>query len=51
MSDKQLVQQQLANQLGSLLLKIPNDTVLKFLKAFWKIIIQEWNGLDRLRYI
>lgn len=49
MSDKQLIQQQLANQLGALILKIPNDIVFKFLKAFWKIIIQEWNGLDRLR--
>jgi len=49
MSDKQLIQQQLANQLGSLLLKIPNEMVFKFVKAFWKIIISEWNGLDRLR--
>ncbi|ORX42960.1 nucleolar [Piromyces finnis] len=49
MSDKQLIQQQLANQLGSLLLKIPNEMVFKFLRAFWKIIISEWNGLDRLR--
>lgn len=50
MSDKQLIQQQLANQLGALLLKIPNEIVFKFLRAFWKIIISEWNGLDRLRY-
>jgi hypothetical protein len=49
MSDKQLIQQQLANQLGTLLLKIPNDVVFNFLRAFWKIIIQEWNGIDRLR--
>lgn len=49
MSDKQLIQQQLANQLGALLLKIPNEIVFKFLRAFWKIIISEWNGLDRLR--
>jgi len=51
MSDKQLIQQQLANQLGTLLLKIPNDVVFNFLRAFWKIIIQEWNGIDRLRYL
>ncbi|KAK4686819.1 ribosomal RNA-processing protein 1, partial [Tremellales sp. Uapishka_1] len=61
MSDKPLIQQSLASDLASLLLKINPKTSssdseterfqasLSFLDGFWKAMIREWSGLDRLR--
>jgi len=49
MSDKPLVQQQLSEKLASLILKIPDEIVIKFIETFWKEIRLEWTGIDRLR--
>ncbi|ORX51636.1 hypothetical protein DM01DRAFT_1337141 [Hesseltinella vesiculosa] len=49
MSDKPLVQQQLANELGSLQLLLQDDNVIPFVSMFWKIHCAEWYGLDRIR--
>ncbi|KAI9313941.1 hypothetical protein BX666DRAFT_1863614, partial [Dichotomocladium elegans] len=49
MSDKPLIQQQLAQDLGSLVLDIPATNTIPFLEAFWDIHCQQWHGLDRLR--
>lgn len=49
MSDKPLVQQALANDLGGLILDVPEDNVIPFITAFWKVHCAEWHGLDRIR--
>ncbi|ORE14126.1 hypothetical protein BCV71DRAFT_245972 [Rhizopus microsporus] len=49
MSDKPLIQQALANDLGSLVMELPASNAVPFLKAFWQIHCQEWHGLDRIR--
>ncbi|KAI8338889.1 hypothetical protein BC941DRAFT_350337 [Chlamydoabsidia padenii] len=49
MSDKPLVQQALANDLGALILDVPEDNVIPFIKAFWLVHCAEWHGLDRIR--
>ncbi|CAO3629617.1 unnamed protein product [Cunninghamella echinulata] len=49
MSDKPLVQQALANELGGLILEMPEDNVIPFIKAFWQVHCGEWHGLDRIR--
>lgn len=49
MSDKPLIQQQLANDLGELVMVLPSTNAIPFLKAFWEIHCQEWHGLDRIR--
>lgn len=51
MSDKPLIQQALANDLGALVMEMPAANAIPFLKAFWKVHCQEWHGLDRIRYI
>ena len=58
MSDKPLVQQALAANLADLLLSIqPKDeadrfsAALGFLAGFWRAIVREWQGIDRLRYV
>ena len=52
MSDKPLVQQALAAELADILLKIPDpSSSLLFLKGFWKTVVREWHGIDRLRWI
>lgn len=50
MSDKPLIQQALANDLGALVMEMPAANAIPFLKAFWQIHCQEWHGLDRIRY-
>jgi hypothetical protein len=50
MSDKPLIQQALANDLGALVMEMPATNAIPFLKAFWQIHCQEWHGLDRIRY-
>lgn len=51
MSDKPLVQQDLATELAEILLKIPDpSSALLFLKGFWQTIVREWLGIDRLRW-
>ena len=50
MSDKALVQQALASELANILLSINNSTVpLEFLGGFWRTIVREFEGIDRLR--
>jgi ribosomal RNA-processing protein 1 len=50
MSDKALVQQALASELANILLSIDNSTVpLEFLGGFWRTIVREFEGIDRLR--
>ena len=56
MSDKPLVQQALAANLADLLPSIqPKDeaerfgAALGFLAGFWRAIVREWQGIDRLR--
>ena len=50
MSDKPLVQQALATELADILLKIPDpSSSLLFLKGFWRTVVREWDGIDRLR--
>ncbi|KAG0177044.1 hypothetical protein DFQ29_005327 [Apophysomyces sp. BC1021] len=49
MSDKPLVQQALANDLGSLVMDMPTANAVPFLGAFWEIHCKEWHGLDRIR--
>ncbi|KAI8370660.1 uncharacterized protein BYT42DRAFT_595329 [Radiomyces spectabilis] len=46
---KPLVQQALANDLGSLIMDMPTDNAVPFLAAFWEIHCKEWAGLDRHR--
>ncbi len=57
MSDKSLIQQALASDLSELLFLIDPgsssgdrlDAALAFLEGFWKAIVREWTGIDRLR--
>ncbi|KAI9570285.1 Nop52-domain-containing protein [Boletus coccyginus] len=50
MSDKPLVQQDLAQELAELLLTITSiPSSLRFLRGFWITTVREWNGIDRLR--
>ncbi|KAH9004107.1 Nop52-domain-containing protein [Lactarius hatsudake] len=50
MSDKALVQQALASELANIVLSINDNTAsLEFLRGFWRTIVREWDGIDRLR--
>ncbi|KAH9178801.1 Nop52-domain-containing protein [Lactarius sanguifluus] len=50
MSDKALVQQALASELANIVLSInDNAASLEFLRGFWRTIVREWDGIDRLR--
>ncbi|KAI8992589.1 hypothetical protein BDB01DRAFT_778954 [Pilobolus umbonatus] len=49
MSDKPLIQQALANDLGSLIMEVPASNAIPFIKVFWDIHCKEWHGLDRIR--
>jgi hypothetical protein len=50
MSDKALVQQALASELANILLSIEhNSASFEFLGGFWRTIVREWEGIDRLR--
>jgi ribosomal RNA-processing protein 1 len=50
MSDKALVQQALASELANILLSVENTTAsFEFLGGFWRTIVREWEGIDRLR--
>jgi len=49
LSDKPLVQQELALQLSKLVHKLSKDKVLLFLSAFHQIMDTEWISIDKLR--
>ncbi|KAF2667645.1 hypothetical protein BT63DRAFT_415187 [Microthyrium microscopicum] len=49
MSDRAHTQQQLARDLGSLVVDIPPSAVMPFLEAFWTTMAREWMGIDVLR--
>ncbi|KAJ3026473.1 UNVERIFIED_CONTAM: Ribosomal RNA processing protein 1 B [Siphonaria sp. JEL0065] len=49
MSDKPLIQHELAERLAKIILEVDSEKALLYITAFWKIMILEWPGLDRLR--
>ncbi|KAI9092186.1 nucleolar protein,Nop52-domain-containing protein [Phlyctochytrium arcticum] len=49
MSDKPLIQQHLADKLASLALRLPDPLALSYIETFWKTIVKDWHGIDRLR--
>ncbi|KAI8922387.1 hypothetical protein DFJ77DRAFT_22375 [Powellomyces hirtus] len=49
MSDKPMIQEHLADKLAGLLLKLPQGNAMRYIKAFWTIMVTEWHGIDRLR--
>lgn len=49
MSDKPLVQQQLASTLAALQLTVRKENAIPFVGAFWDIMCREWAGIDRIR--
>lgn len=52
MSDKPVVQHELAKTLASLLHEPPTaETSLLFIQAFLKTMVREWQGIDRFRYV
>jgi ribosomal RNA-processing protein 1 len=52
MSDKALVQQALASELANIVLSIDDNAVsFEFLRGFWRTIVREWDGIDRLRWV
>jgi len=52
MSDKALVQQALASELANILLNLDhNSASFEFLGGFWRTIVREWEGIDRLRWV
>ncbi|KAG4101018.1 nucleolar protein,Nop52-domain-containing protein [Neocallimastix lanati (nom. inval.)] len=48
-SDSPLIQQQLSEKLASLILKIPDEIVIKYIESFWKEIRLEWTNINKLR--
>ncbi|KAL2916472.1 hypothetical protein HK105_203905 [Polyrhizophydium stewartii] len=49
MSDKPLVQQELAQNLANTITTLPVDQALRYILSFWTILIKEWYRIDRLR--
>lgn len=50
MSDKALVQQALASELANILLSVDDGIAsFEFLGGFWRTIVREWAGIDRIR--
>ncbi|KAI8825878.1 uncharacterized protein EV422DRAFT_144812 [Fimicolochytrium jonesii] len=49
MSDKPMIQEHLADKLAAVVMKLPEGNGLRYMKAFWTIMIKEWHGIDRLR--
>ena len=50
MSDKPIVQQDLSQELASLILVIPSpESALGFVCGFWEATVREWAGIDRYR--
>ncbi|KAJ1340499.1 hypothetical protein BSLG_004885 [Batrachochytrium salamandrivorans] len=49
MSDKPLIQQGLAQNLASTITRLPASEAIRYIHAFWKTLIKEWYGIDRLR--
>jgi hypothetical protein len=50
MSDKTLIQQDLADKLTKILFKLKPNVAISYLGALWKILAREWYQIDRLRY-
>ncbi|KAJ3111634.1 hypothetical protein HK100_002625, partial [Physocladia obscura] len=49
MSDKTVVQHELAETLSGIALSLPVEKAMLYFEGFWKIIVIEWAGIDRLR--
>ncbi|OLY78378.1 Ribosomal RNA processing protein 1-like protein [Smittium mucronatum] len=47
LSDKPLVQQELADNLGRIPLSVGYNTAFLYIQSFWKTILREWNQIDR----
>lgn len=50
MTDKPRAQQTMAVDLGDLVEILPESDRWPFVDAFWKTMVREWHGIDRLRY-
>ncbi|KAL7753762.1 hypothetical protein RI367_000693 [Sorochytrium milnesiophthora] len=49
LSDKPLIQQELAERLSKIAQQVPAKLGLRYIQAFWQTIVAEWHGIDRLR--
>jgi len=49
MSDKSHVQVHLAENLASLVCTLDGDLATVYLESFWKTLVKEWSGIDRIR--
>ena len=49
MSDKPVIQQELADSLAKSVLDINGDAQWLFIRCFWETMSREWMGLDRHR--
>lgn len=49
MSDKPLIQQELAEQLTGIISQLKDTVALSYINGFWKTMAIEWHGIDRLR--
>lgn len=49
MSDKPVVQQELADRLSQILLPLKSERSSLYLRTFWITMEREWTGIDRLR--
>ncbi|KAI9138563.1 nucleolar protein,Nop52-domain-containing protein [Paraphysoderma sedebokerense] len=49
LSDKVPIQQELADNLASLCLILPDMNGIRYVNAFWDTMMAEWYGIDRLR--
>jgi hypothetical protein len=51
MSDKPLIQQELAENLAAMIHAQSDDRAVQYLTGFWHTIGREWGGIDRLRCV
>jgi ribosomal RNA-processing protein 1 len=51
MSDKFPVQHALAIDISNLIENVPAGSVWTWIDEFWELIMREWIGIDRLRYL
>lgn len=51
MSDKPLIQQDLARNLARLPLSLSDEKSILYIRAFYDTMIREWAGIDKLRSV
>ena len=49
MTDKLVIQSQVAQKMAELLHEMTREEAPKFIRAFWEIIERQWAAIDRLR--